>query len=345
MKSFRIFLFEATLTPSQAEKLLGLSGSYDDTGLKQAYKKQAIANHPDRPGGSEEKMKQINLAYELLRTRVGTKNMARDKDSMFADRDKVRAEYQALEKRVYAELISKFDTTAFVNHFETIYGESFESKVNSLFSYPKNSTSYTPTSVGIKAEFWNQARNKVFELTCSTNLIDIKHNTGLGSSDVDISYTMWFSTLAYFGGRKVKMAQSNYDRSSTWKILRTPEQLFPSNKLKKDVSKRKITKSDTLLFLTKEMGSKSGYWQDQYQIDLKDSNMALGIRRLVLMRIPVLEITVYQIKPHQQLKTNPGRTYYPENAEVLDFIRLLAKQTSDRAVAMLNAAEPKNFEK
>lgn len=65
MKNFAQYLIEVAMSSSDARKVLGLSSNYTDDQLKTAYKKMAVANHPDK-GGSVAKMQQINVARDVL---------------------------------------------------------------------------------------------------------------------------------------------------------------------------------------------------------------------------------------------------------------------------------------
>ncbi len=47
-------------------EILGLSSTNDQVAIKKAYHKLALQYHPDKPGGNEEKFKQIRAAYEIL---------------------------------------------------------------------------------------------------------------------------------------------------------------------------------------------------------------------------------------------------------------------------------------
>ncbi|BGO90611.1 hypothetical protein NBRC10512_000175 [Rhodotorula toruloides] len=47
-------------------KILGVSRDADDKTIKRAYRKATLKAHPDKEGGSEEKMAQLNEAYEVL---------------------------------------------------------------------------------------------------------------------------------------------------------------------------------------------------------------------------------------------------------------------------------------
>ncbi|MBA2710529.1 MAG: J domain-containing protein [Tatlockia sp.] len=45
---------------------LGVSVDADPSLIKQAYRKRALDNHPDKQGGTIEDMQKINEAYRLL---------------------------------------------------------------------------------------------------------------------------------------------------------------------------------------------------------------------------------------------------------------------------------------
>ena len=47
-------------------KILGVESTATDKEIKKAYKKLSMKYHPDRPGGSEEKFKEINEAHDVL---------------------------------------------------------------------------------------------------------------------------------------------------------------------------------------------------------------------------------------------------------------------------------------
>jgi phage-related minor tail protein len=50
----------------RATQVLGVRVGATEAEIKAAYKRMAMAWHPDRPGGSAEKMKDINQAREIL---------------------------------------------------------------------------------------------------------------------------------------------------------------------------------------------------------------------------------------------------------------------------------------
>ena len=46
--------------------ILGVNRNASPEEIKQAYRKQAMSNHPDRPGGNAEQFKRVTAAYEIL---------------------------------------------------------------------------------------------------------------------------------------------------------------------------------------------------------------------------------------------------------------------------------------
>ena len=52
--------------PKDYYHILGISKNASDEEVKKAYRKLAHEHHPDRPGGNEQKFKEINEAYQVL---------------------------------------------------------------------------------------------------------------------------------------------------------------------------------------------------------------------------------------------------------------------------------------
>jgi preprotein translocase subunit Sec63 len=61
-----IRLIAAVKEIPRATQVLGVRVGATEVEIKAAYKRMAMVWHPDRPGGSAEKMKHINEAREIL---------------------------------------------------------------------------------------------------------------------------------------------------------------------------------------------------------------------------------------------------------------------------------------
>jgi len=61
-RQYRLEDFLIEMSASEAEQILGLSGSYSAAQVKSSYKKMSLKHHPDK-GGSTEMMKKVNAAY------------------------------------------------------------------------------------------------------------------------------------------------------------------------------------------------------------------------------------------------------------------------------------------
>jgi curved DNA-binding protein CbpA len=95
-------------------KVLGVEKSADDDEIRIAYKQAVIKAHPDKPGGTPQKFKQVQTAYETLKSRdsrreYDEKITAAKKLRMFAmhrpeplDTVKAPAYYKLLDGTVYA---------------------------------------------------------------------------------------------------------------------------------------------------------------------------------------------------------------------------------------------------
>lgn len=55
------------MTKRDYYEVLGVSKSASDDEIKKAFRKAAVQHHPDKEGGDEEKFKEINEAYEVLK--------------------------------------------------------------------------------------------------------------------------------------------------------------------------------------------------------------------------------------------------------------------------------------
>ena len=309
MKNFKNFLTEITLSRGEAETILKLPSSYTSDDVKKAYKVAAIANHPDK-GGSKEMMQKINLAYELLKSSSRTAKTT----------PTVNTNERVLQ--VLDAMVKNLNVAAYEKHFESIFKENFESKIETNREHVKNKGVW----------FWyitltvhNKDRTKYFELSIMNSERPV---ASLGGGDAEQEISM--RSFAYKNGKKIKMTQSVYNSVTVSKAMNSPESLFPKNKLEQDTAKKKITKADMRSFLTKEMQAQDmDNLGTMVFIPLDELNGIL-VTRSVMMRTPAYSIELYQrVKPGSLRLVPLQKTVQifraPEVPETIELIRRLKK--------------------
>jgi len=259
--NFKDILLEQTLTTDEALQLLGLDKNQEINSdvVKAAYRKAAFANHPDR-GGSQEKMKMINIAYEKLKS-YSKQSSTNFKDQMEAGIKR----YQEVGVAIKTELLSKIKPEAFIKYFKDISGLDFFFTIKK--SYPKGDERYGLYSAGFQSEFHTKDRNTIFTYDISVDLTDAIHNKGkLGSSE--ITYKMYTSAYCFHNNKKQKLTQRDWGFSDKTKILTDPEALYPKAKLNKifggsSRKDSKFAKRDAITFIEKKLKGKIIYSGNQ----------------------------------------------------------------------------------
>ena len=67
-----------TMTKEMAMKILGLPANYTENDLRTNYRKKMMLNHPDH-NGEVRLAQEINLAYELLKSKYPSSSMTGSK--------------------------------------------------------------------------------------------------------------------------------------------------------------------------------------------------------------------------------------------------------------------------
>lgn len=273
MKNFHQFLIEQSLTSSEAEKVLGLTGSYTPDEVKAAYKKAAILNHPDK-GGSVSDMQRVNAAYEKLKNSSGSGTKldkswwenVRKKDEEF-----VRVAFEKVKKAV--------NLKSYVDHFEKIFGEKITAEQTEEVMAGAHVMS--PWS-SLNLRFKNATNTTVIDLVVSVHAYARNRNTGLGMEGQEIEV---FVTPEIFHNRqKIKLTRSRYTTESDYKFLSNPEKIFPAKKLgaKKDKAPGKFSKKDALITFEKELGAR--FRDDYLYVPLPNIEAYKGDGTLILYR-------------------------------------------------------------
>ena len=234
MKSFVEFLIEMSL--DDAMKLFGIKEiPSNKEELNKHFKKLALKHHPDL-GGSEETMKLLNQAKELLDKNLGKKGSSsyvspeeyrKAKATKQAEKDK---QYEVVDKLILKEF-AKFDEKLYKEYLDKAFGISFTAKkeVKILkdywYSYRK-----------LIMEFADEGRDKVFELSFMVNEEDLRRemfdkNSGLTSTNNTLN--IGITSFVYLDGKKQVLVKERFIKSSDVKIFTDPTILLPKTKIAK----------------------------------------------------------------------------------------------------------------
>ena len=96
-RQYKIDDFLIEMSSSEAEQILGLSGSYSAAQVKSSYRKMSLKHHPDR-GGSTEMMKKVNAAYEMLKKGSSSRNSRPSRASSESMGEKIEQVEKHLDK-------------------------------------------------------------------------------------------------------------------------------------------------------------------------------------------------------------------------------------------------------
>jgi hypothetical protein len=230
---------------ADAERILGLRGSWGGAELKKAYRTSALQNHTD-VGGDDEAMKRVNLAYELLSKYKSPASHAADRETRKQDEGR----FDAVAAACAENILSQVDKEAFASYAASIFGGEF--KCTTDFS---RSSGYL--SMGIRVA--NDTSSTVLEVSMWLDINQLLYGTPVLSFD-SLDATVGFTTSILHDKRKVKIGSKNYDWKSSKTILHDPRNLFPEAKLRRGMSvskARKFRRSDAELAMREELNASS----------------------------------------------------------------------------------------
>jgi curved DNA-binding protein CbpA len=263
MSKFKKFLYLAEMSYSDALKVFGLDSVKDKDELKKLYRRLSLKNHPDQ-GGSEDKMKDITVAYDIL---------AKGKESESGgsgkfDWEASNAKYKMAGAQIKTALLSNFQPDVFLQFFQELSGLKFNYEI--IRTMPRENDR-SPSSAGFDVEFFTKDRSSVFTFKVHAQLHDIvwpKAELGIG----DLSYTVYTEAHGFHLNKKQKMSKSDWKFTRDHSFFRKPEQLFPKKKMKDifsgKTSNRQFKKRDMETFLSKKLGAKLGYGGGQTHVSI-----------------------------------------------------------------------------
>lgn len=319
MKSYNEFLLIEGMNVSQAFEILEIDPK-KEFDLRDAYKKAAIKNHPDK-GGSTEKMQMVNAAYDLLQKM----NITSQSQSPLEKYKEGEKKAQETNKKVIALLKTLFDPEVFRSHFQKyvpneklqVEEKIHESRYSVFFEY----------------SFFTSKKETVFTFTINVNNYDIAFDMTLGGGDGNITFTYSTDAVLYHEKRKQKMKQRTWDIKKQTADMKNPETFFPDTVLKKVFAgqkTKKMSKKDFILALQRELGAIIDYHGKDilfYVSLFKDYSLLL--RRYTFGGIAtwqapqIMKKTKFNYKKEIELS---HKTYAYEDENFLNFLLDLVKK-------------------
>lgn len=268
-------LFE-NISYEDAIKILGVSSGDD---IDKAYKKAALKHHPDR-GGSDDMMKKVNQAYDLLKKRG-----VRDTTS-FEDRKK---EQEASHKKqldklkgILKDIEGKLKNS--LKKYEDHFKDYFTLSKPELKTSIHGDKSYWQTPfASIDVQLTNEDGSTWIKIKATVNS---EQGGGLSYGD-NVSYSIGYETLLYHNRKTHAIAKNTY-KFGTSNALLEPEMIFPKARLEKIVKKvpAKMSRKDFLAAIYSELRkykpkefNNSIYFQEPIKDDIH-----IVIYRNVIMR-------------------------------------------------------------
>lgn len=246
-------LLEITYDAALSALAIDAKSAKDAELLKQAFRKMSLLKHPDR-GGSTQEMQTINAAYEFLKKYVGNVGSPSGVSRPTTDWDEIGRKYMELGLAVVKKLKTDFNPNAYLQHFNKIYNEVFNYKIENERPTENQKGSISTARYDIK--FYNNDNSIVFDLDFSCYLHDVNKTTSLGGGMGNISYPLGVVAYGFFNNKKLKITQRDWQRTQNHDVLSNPELVYPKAKLEKfkttSVTKA-FKKADMILYLKNKL--------------------------------------------------------------------------------------------
>lgn len=355
-----------------AMKLFGLNeipSSQEE--LNKHFKKLALKHHPDL-GGSEETMKLINQAKDLLDKNLGRKytSYARKSSSKSKEDDEIKSKIKNEMSHVVDvifQTFDNFDVNAYKQYIESIFGVPFTMK-KELNPNTKND-SYDGLYYSMKLEFSDKEKDRVIILDFTIDKFkvhdDIYYKKGLASSEH--TFSILLGSYIYVNGKKQVLSKEKYARVDDSKIFTDPKILLPKTKLTKIATgearkNSKLAKRDFEGMFTQKFGGQITFSRGSYStyiIPLNDTIIEISRNVFSDFSNPRDKFSYYELEGVHELPENKfsyykklydkkyiinNYKYYllPENQDTFDFLVKAfneLKRTGDRKKFMKDFAD------
>jgi hypothetical protein len=340
-----MYLIKEAMSVDQAKKVFSIDSIPDEVELKKLYKNLSIQNHPDK-GGSLEKMKDINQAYDLLKKAPVGSSFSSGKDVWDVIRKRAAEEnkiHYPLMKKMFEDV---YDEKEALDYFKKFTDEDLS--INVTFSKPVD-TNYTYTiSLAVTVDIHNADKT-----TDIVTVFYIKYtepsSSGLGSSDIDLKDVMYeinVSTSIYHANKKLKLVAQNYQLRVGSKKLAKFSEIYPEDKFKKvfnNASSKKFKKADMLLGLTRELNANIGGDNIFLYPFGKDAKFYMSISRGTFAKMPYYYLNGIQAIHPSTMKYKYYRfsavTFMEETEEqfrkFVDTVKTVAKEIEKKNIDLV----------
>jgi len=307
----------AEMSLDKALEVFGLQNNVlgNVTLIKKKYRDLSLQNHPDH-GGDVEKMKDINVAYAVLKT---SKETTMTSQSFYDD---IGAKYRAKGSAIKAALMADFKPEIFITYFNQFTSDKFEFKFTKIFPDEKNKN---PSYAGFTGEFYTSNRDTVFEFDIHVYLTDIK-STGLGYEN--FQFPLSITAYGFHNNKKQKLSARDWQfTSGNHAFFSDPGKIYPAAKLKKifsgATSQRAFKKRDMFTFMKKKLNA---------DVDNEWCRIPIvGDYRLTLFRSVFMKIPVWMVNGIYKKGGRINQSIVislPETEETAKFLFDLQKQCS-----------------
>jgi len=322
---------------SQAKNIFGIESPKSSDEIKKIYRKLALKAHPDK-GGSEEKMKKINAAYEILKQHSSELNKSNN-----TSWDNIHQKYKKKAEEINKTLEKTFKPKIYEQYLNKTIGYNFKNTKIDYYGeeYYKSNIYGSPSYAGLKAVFEDINNDAVIEIDFLIYLPNTFNSKGL--ADSGSKYPLDVSSTGFIAGRKFKLFNSSWKRIGiTDDKINNPETILPVSKLKKQLTKKsrtKVTKKDFVSYITKIL--KGDTLNDDYWVVELSDGLYLSIIRGVMMRKGYYRFKIlnktgkYRYDTYEDLLS-----YAPETPELFELLQQIKGKSSKQLISLF-----KNYKK
>jgi hypothetical protein len=255
-KRTRYTPFFEKMNSSDALKIFGIDSVPSTDELKNLYRTLALKNHPDK-GGSLEAMKDINQAYDVLKTMKVSASKAFDWEEIHRKTTERNKHQFTVMDSIFEE---EFDANGILKYLQQFVTDELFISVQKKDKNKISKAEWESWSFNFSADvkIHNKDNTLVFFVRYYISFNDNKSG-GLSYDDIDekdILYNVDITSDIYYNNRKNKLGKRDYKFRLGHRIISNYEEVFPKAKLNKIFSgqgKKTFKKADFELGLKREL--------------------------------------------------------------------------------------------